>query len=46
MASTPDGNGFYLMAFDGSIFTYGDAQYQGDLYGSTNGQIAGVAGTT
>jgi hypothetical protein len=46
MTSTPDGNGFYLMAFDGSILTYGDAQFQGALYGSTNGQIAGVAGTS
>ena len=31
MASTPDGNGYWLVASDGGIFAYGDAQF----YGST-----------
>jgi hypothetical protein len=38
--------GYYLMAFDGSILTYGQAQFQGDIYGNTTyGQIVGVAYT-
>jgi hypothetical protein len=31
MAPTPDGGGYWLVASDGGIFTYGDAQF----YGST-----------
>ena len=32
------------MAYDGGLFTYGDAQFQNDVYGDTTfGQIAGVA---
>jgi hypothetical protein len=31
MASTATGNGYWLVASDGGIFTYGDAQF----YGST-----------
>src|ERR1700687_703306 len=31
MASTPDGGGYWLVASDGGIFSFGDAQY----YGST-----------
>ena len=31
MASTPDGQGYWLVASDGGIFSYGDAQF----YGST-----------
>ena len=31
MAATPDGNGYWLVASDGGIFAYGDAQF----YGST-----------
>ena len=33
MASTPDGKGYWLVASDGGIFTFGDAQF----YGSTGG---------
>jgi hypothetical protein len=42
------GAGYYLMAFDGSIFVYGQAQFQGDIYGNGEfgyGQIVGVAYT-
>ena len=31
MAATPDGGGYWLVAADGGIFTYGDAGF----YGST-----------
>ena len=33
MASTPDHQGYWLVASDGGIFTYGDAGF----YGSTGG---------
>ena len=33
MAATPDGKGYWLVASDGGIFTYGDAAF----YGSTGG---------
>jgi hypothetical protein len=46
MASTPDGGGYWLVAMDGGIFTFGDARF----YGSTgaivlNSPIAGMAPT-
>jgi hypothetical protein len=46
MASTPDGRGYWLVASDGGIFTYGDAAF----YGSTgsihlNQPIVGMAPT-
>ena len=46
MASTPDGHGYWLVASDGGIFTYGDAAF----YGSTgaihlNQPIVGMAAT-
>ena len=46
MAATPDGQGYWLVASDGGIFTYGDAQF----YGSTgdirlNQPIVGMAAT-
>ena len=33
MAPTPDGGGYYLVGFDGGVFTFGDANF----YGSTAG---------
>jgi hypothetical protein len=36
MASTPDGHGYWLVASDGGIFTFGDAGF----YGSTGGSAA------
>ena len=33
MASTPDGGGYWLVAKDGGVFAFGDAQF----YGSTGG---------
>jgi hypothetical protein len=46
MTATPDGQGYWLVASDGGIFTYGDAQF----YGSTgaihlNQPIVGMAAT-
>ena len=46
MAATPDGKGYWLVASDGGIFTFGDAPF----YGSTgaihlNQPIVGMAGT-
>ncbi|MGH9047787.1 MAG: hypothetical protein ACRDVW_10830, partial [Acidimicrobiales bacterium] len=35
MAATPDGKGYWLVASDGGIFSYGDATY----YGSTGGLV-------
>ena len=35
MAATPDGGGYWLVASDGGIFTFGDARF----YGSTGGII-------
>ena len=46
MAATPDGKGYWLVASDGGIFSYGDATF----YGSTgairlNKPIVGMAAT-
>jgi hypothetical protein len=46
MVATPDGLGYWLVASDGGVFTYGDAKF----YGSTgaihlNKPIAGMAPT-
>ena len=46
MAATPDGQGYWLVASDGGVFAYGDAQF----YGSTgamrlNQPIVGMAAT-
>jgi hypothetical protein len=34
MAASPDGHGYWLVASDGGIFTFGDAGF----YGSTAGR--------
>src|ERR1700741_3514889 len=46
MTATPDGNGYWLVASDGGIFSYGDAHF----YGSMGGQhlkapVVGMAAT-
>jgi hypothetical protein len=33
MAATPDGQGYWLVAADGGIFTFGDAPFEGSTYG-------------
>jgi hypothetical protein len=46
MASTPDGNGYWLVGSDGGIFAYGDAGFYGSHGGSPlNGPIVGMAST-
>jgi hypothetical protein len=47
MAATPDGGGYWLVASDGGIFTYGDASF----YGSTgalhlNAPVVGMDSST
>jgi hypothetical protein len=46
MAATPDGAGYWLVASDGGIFTYGDAQFYGSTGSLTlNQPIVGMAAT-
>ena len=46
MAATPDGKGYWLVASDGGIFTYGDAAFYGSTGGMTlNQPIVGMAAT-
>ena len=33
MAATPDGKGYWLVASDGGIFTFGDANFDGSMPG-------------
>ncbi len=35
MAATPDGRGYWLVASDGGIFTFGDAPFYGSAGGLT-----------
>jgi ribosomal protein L24E len=46
MASTPDGRGYWLVASDGGIFTFGDAHFYGST-GATrlNRPVVGMAST-
>ena len=41
MAPTPDGAGYWLVASDGGIFTYGDAKFYGTL-GTNAGGVIGI----
>jgi TM2 domain-containing membrane protein YozV len=46
MAPTPDGKGYWLVAADGGVFSFGDAKF----YGSTGGvklvqPVVGIAST-
>jgi hypothetical protein len=46
MASTPDGAGYWLVASDGGIFAFGDAQFYGSMGGRPlNQPIVGIAST-
>jgi hypothetical protein len=33
MARTPDGGGYWLIASDGGIFSFGDARFEGSIPG-------------
>ena len=44
MAATPDGKGYWLVAKDGGIFSFGDAKFYGSMGGTTlNKPIVGMA---
>ena len=46
MAATPDGKGYWLVASDGGIFTFGDARFFGSTGGvHLNQPIVGMAAT-
>jgi hypothetical protein len=44
MAATPDGKGYWLVASDGGIFSFGDASFYGSMGGThLNQPIVGMA---
>ena len=44
MAATPDGQGYWLVASDGGVFTYGDAHFFGSMGGTPlNKPVVGIA---
>ena len=44
MASTADGAGYWLVASDGGVFTFGDAPFDGSLGGThLNAPVVGMA---
>jgi len=44
MAATPDGRGYWLVARDGGIFTYGDAGFFGSAGGEhLNQPVVGMS---
>jgi len=46
MAPTPDNRGYWLVASDGGIFAFGDAQFYGSMGGKPlNKPIVGIAAT-
>jgi hypothetical protein len=46
MTATPDGRGYWFVAADGGIFSYGDATFYGSMGGKPlNQPIVGMAST-
>jgi hypothetical protein len=44
MASAPDGGGYWLVASDGGIFTFGDATFSGSMGGKPlNAPVVGMS---
>ena len=44
IAATPSGEGYYIVAQDGGVFTYGDAAFHGSMGGkSMNAPVVGMA---
>ena len=44
MAATPDGDGYWLVASDGGVFTFGDAPFRGSMGGRVlNRPVVGMA---
>jgi hypothetical protein len=46
MASTPTGNGYWLVASDGGIFSFGDARFHGAPVGASGAPVVGMVGTS
>ena len=46
MAATPTGDGYWMVASDGGVFSYGDASFHGSTGGMhLNAPVAGMAAT-
>jgi len=46
IASTPDGNGYWMVASDGGVFAFGDAPFEGSMGGkSLNAPVVAIAST-
>ena len=46
MAATPDGGGYWLVASDGGVFSFGDAPFFGSMGGQPlNQPVVGMAAT-
>ena len=47
MAATPDGHGYWLVASDGGIFSFGDAAFEGSTGAlSLNKPVVGMASSS
>jgi hypothetical protein len=47
MAATPDGGGYWLVAADGGVFTFGDAPFDGSMGGTVLAEpVVGITTTT
>jgi hypothetical protein len=42
MAASPSGNGYWIVAADGGVFSYGDAPFYGSLGGTGITDVAGI----
>ena len=43
MAATADGRGYWLVASDGGVFSFGDAQFHGSLGGTRGAAVSGMS---
>jgi len=44
IAATPDGRGYWLVASDGGVFSFGDAPFEGSMGGTRmNAPVVGIA---
>jgi len=43
MAASASGNGYWLVASDGAVYAFGDAEYHGSVGGSLNEPIVAMA---
>jgi hypothetical protein len=42
MTSTPDNGGYWFVASDGGVFSFGDAPFSGSLGGTGTTDVAGM----